>query len=162
MKEIKLSQHGKNKEHNFVAIVDDEDFDALNKYAWAVSKQGNSFYAHRLEDKKVVSMHRQIMGISDTHILVDHRNRNGLDNQRNNLRQCNKSQNGKNRIAGKGSTSKYLGVSLFKARNKWQSSISVDGKSIYLGLFHDETIAAIIYNDAARKYNGEFASINNI
>ena len=88
--------------------------------------------------------------------VVDHINRDKLDNRICNLRGTTNSKNSCNRkAAGK---SKYIGVSPF--RDKWRSQIKKDGEVIYLGLFKTELLAAKAYNDAATKLHGEFASLN--
>jgi len=101
---------------------------------------------------------------------VDHKNRNPLDNRRENLRFCTISQNNSNKQSEKNSTSKYLGVSLACIKrttsNKtyinyyWAASIGVNGVAKQLGKFKTELEAAIIYNIAARKYHREFANPN--
>lgn len=49
MKEVPLSRHGKNK-GGFVALVDDDDFESLNKYEWhARNVFGGHWYATRNE-----------------------------------------------------------------------------------------------------------------
>ena len=87
---------------------------------------------------------------------VDHKDRNKLNNRIENLREATRSQNMQNRSAwGKGS-SKYLGVCSF--RGKWK--VEIQGK--HIGMFSDEKIAALTYNEAAQKLYGEFANLNII
>ncbi len=92
--------------------------------------------------------------------FVDHkdtiRNHNWIEN----LRKCTRYQNGYNRGPKKDNTSGYKGVT--KKGNKWQSKISYEGKEIYLGVFICKHEAAYIYNEAARKYHGEFAYLNTV
>ena len=91
--------------------------------------------------------------------IVDHRDRNSLNDKIENLREANKSQNNKNTNSRKNTTSKFLGVHL--AKNKfWVAQIGNDGKQIQLGRFKTEIEAAKAYNEAATKYHGEFANIN--
>ncbi len=108
-------------------------------------------------------MHRQIMGVTNEKCDVDHKDRNGLNNQRSNLRICSRSNNSKNRTSRKNSSSKYLGVHFHKQKgknSKWVAQIFVDGAPIYLGRFTIEADAARCYDVAALKYHGEFANLN--
>src|SRR6188768_2332166 len=105
MKEIPLTQ-GKS------VMVDDEDFEFLNQWKWYASKSNNTFYAHRRVGKhgRFVYMHRLILGIDNIspELFPDHMDRNGLNNQRYNLRIATRSDNNSNRICT--GESGYLGV----------------------------------------------------
>ena len=159
MKEIKLSQQGKNKD-KYVALVSDAVFEYLNQFKWSVEKRSNTFYARRriktLSGKaKFIYMHREIMLTNELE-ECDHIDRNGLNNQNDNLRNCSHTQNNMNRMPrGK---SKYKGVS-FK-RNKPTARIFFNGKTIYLGCFQSEELAAIAYDNKAKELFGEFANLN--
>ena len=160
MKEIQLTQ-GK------VALVDDEDFEYLSQWKWHIEKVRNNIYAKRTssrnEDGKqsTIRMHRFIMN-AKKYEIVDHENRNGLDNQKHNLRFCTRNQNAYNRKAFKGSTSRYKGVWQSKGRNKWVSRIWINGKQKYLGTFEDENQAAKAYNIVALQIHRDFAVPNII
>ena len=145
------------------AIVDGLDFELVNQHSWNAQKRGNSYYAHRtinLGHRRFASteMHRQIMNAQKGRD-IDHKNHNGLDNTRQNLRHCTGSQNCQNRRHGWGS-SRFKGVSWHKLKNKWQSRIRVNQKDLILGTFDDEVEAAKAYNEAAQKHFGEFACLN--
>lgn len=139
--------------------MDDEDFEKLNKYSWSFCVG----YARRSEPEKGSKkinkflMHREIMN-NPKGKIIDHINGDRLDNRRCNLRECSKSQNGANRVSR--GTSKYLGVYL--KNNTWDSCMTVNRKSIFLGSFEKEEDAAIAYNKGAIKYHGEFAKLNII
>ena len=147
---------------NMVALVDVSDFPLVSKFKWHACKCRGIFYAARKmgDNHTTVLMHRQIMGFPDG--LVDHRNRNSLDNQRLNLRTCNHSQNGANahpyRKTGK--LSPFKGVRLQKYNGSWGAKITVNYKRISLGTFKFARQAAEAYDAAAVKYFGEFASTN--
>jgi len=68
----------------------------------------------------------------------------------------------RNRRGNKESTSKYKGVSWHSQQNKWRARITVDGKTIFIGLFTDEEEAAKAYNKYALEFFKEFAYLNNI
>lgn len=95
-------------------------------------------------------------------IIVDHRDRDTLNNRIENLREANKSQNSLNKKKRKDCTSIYTGVSFNKKEGKWISSIQINFKSIFLGYFETEIEAALAYNKMAIKYHEEFANINII
>jgi len=160
MKEILLTQ-GK------VAKVDDEDFEYLNQWKWQAVNSKGSWYASRnkriglrIFDKHIViQMHREIMKTPDD-METDHRDNDGLNNQRHNLRNCIHIQNGKNRKKNKNNTSGYKGVSWDKRDNKWRANIKVSYRTISLGFFLTPEQAAHAYDEAAKKYHGKFANLN--
>lgn len=172
MKEIIINsaKHGIHK-----VKVDDEDYDDLIKITWHLSRGRMSLYAltNVKNEKgiyKLLGMHRYIMKVSDTSIHVDHKDFDGLNNQKNNLRECNRSQNSMNgRTFG---VSKYLGVSpTIMKRNYgnhvykyWKASIGINRQQKYLGIFpytpEGEIEAALTYDKAAKELFGEFANLN--
>ena len=154
MKEIQLTQ-GK------VAFVDDEDYNKVSHLFWYVQFSRKTAYAraYNPETKKQVRMHRIIMGITDPSITIDHKNGDGLDNQRDNLRAATIQQNAMNMRKHKGS-SIYKGVSF--SYGKWSAQIRIGKKMLTLGRFTDQKEAALAYNEAAIKHYGEFARLNTI
>lgn len=97
---------------------------------------------------------------------IDHKDRNGLNNQKYNLRICSRGDNASNVSPKKNKLSKYLGVTWDKKRNKWLSQLSKGSKknrrNLHYKLFDNEIDAAKSYNEAAIKYHGEFANLNVI
>ncbi|MCX5632221.1 MAG: AP2 domain-containing protein [Phycisphaerae bacterium] len=145
-------------------IVDPENFDYLNQFKWQATKGKYTFYACRMITvngrPRHCSMHRVIMDAPDG-MVVDHKNRDGLDNRKANLRIATLAQNNYNSLKGffEGS-SKYRGVSFDKKTNKWRATIYFENKRIHLGMFETEKEAAEAYDRAAGKYHGEFALRN--
>ena len=156
MKKIPLTQ-GKH------AIVDDEDYDKLLEHEWCASKGCNTFYATRIvrvgRSRKTILMHREILN-TPIGLHTDHVNGNGLDNTQNNLRVCTRAENTRNQTVRSNNTSGYKGVSWNSRKNKWNANIYAEDKNIHLGFFFCLIKAAKAYNDAAKKYYGEYAKLN--
>ncbi len=105
-------------------------------------------------------MHQAIITNVPDGMDIDHRDRDGLNNQDENLRLCSRSQNKQNQGKYKNNTSGYKGVCWGEKRKKWRAYIFASGKQIYLGFYETPEIAARAYDEAAKKYFGEFAVIN--
>ena len=143
------------------AIVDAEDYERLNQYKWYASRNKNGdYYAKRMErgTRRQIIMHRVITEAA-SHLLVDHRNHNGLDNRRSNLRICTKAENVRNQLPH-GVSSRYKGVSWSKSHKKYAATIRCNKKSFHLGYFADEIEAAKAYDKKAKELFGEFAYLN--
>ena len=159
MKEIILSKQGYRHRNEFIALVDDEDYEYINEWSWYAHRSDNMFYAVSRTKGEYVFMHRIILGVSSG-VTIDHKDRDGLNNQKSNLRICSNAQNQQNKIGwGK---SGYKGVYLvrYKENISYRATIQVNKKQIHLGYFKTSEAAAIAYNNAALKYFGRFARIN--
>ncbi len=128
MHRIKLTQ-GK------YAIVDEEDYEALNQYKWHFGSQG---YAKRYitvnGKQKPILMHR-ILNNTPIGYDTDHINRNRLDNRKSNLRTVTRRDNLLNKDLYSTNTSGYKNVALHKQSGKWRVSFSIMGKKVWLGLY---------------------------
>ncbi len=145
------------------ALVDDEDFEELSKYKWSVQKNRNTFYAIAktyISGKRITILMHRIITNFPKGIDTDHRNHNGLDNRKANLRPCTKAQNQQNCLKQKNCSSRYKGVYWHKNRKKWQTQIVVNHKNLYFGSYIDEIKAAKIYDKKAKELFGEFANLN--
>ena len=159
MKKIPLTQ-GK------VALVDDEDYEWLSRWKWySLKRRSGIFYVTRnqwnfgTKKSSKICMHRLIMKAVGGEI-VDHKDGNGLNNQRYNLRFCTGTQNNANSKLQKNSTSRYKGVTSVKYNRKWQSQIQHRYKHIHLGLYNTSEEAARVYDKKAIELFGEFARTN--
>ena len=168
MKQIPI---GGMKGKGLYAIIDDIDLALVSRFTWHITRKG---YVEARVPVKLKSKYN-VNGIQIQRLLlwdkirngllVDHINGDKLDNRRENLRLVTMSQSNMNRRninfkRRQDILSKYKGV--WWDRNKWRAAITVAGKKIYLGRFHNEDEAAFAYNKAALLYHGEFACLNKI
>jgi len=141
------------------AIVDDSDMALLRKYSWRAIKGRKTLYAVSTISGKPVLMHRLLLGITGRSNHVDHKNGNGLDNRRKNLRPCSITENNINRGAYKNNRVGLKGVNPFK-NGKFGARITIGGKLSHLGTFNTAEDAGKAYDKAAKIYHGEFANLN--
>jgi hypothetical protein len=149
------------------AKVSEEDYERISKHKWyAYEGQNGVCYARRsfvvdgIQHQE--GMHRFLMGFKKGDPIVDHKDHDGLNNTRENMRAATRSQNGANRRSHKKSSSKYLGVFLSKKRNRFKAEIKKGVKTYFLGWFKDEKEAATAYNTKSKEIFGEFANLNTI
>lgn len=158
MKEIEL---GGKRSNGKVALVDDADFDWLSQFNWSYS--GKGYAITNIWDGKngrTVLMHRLILNTPEG-METDHKNNNGLDNQRENLRIVTSGQNKMNmrkRNYKKGSSSKYKGVCFNNRaiKRKWRCNVGF----VELGSFATEIEAAKAYDTKVIEMYGEIAVTN--
>ncbi len=157
MKFIELTQ-GK------IAMVDDEDFPWLNRFSWYAKRDKNTWYAvseSRLGSKRrQLHMHRLLVFGSPE---VDHKNLNGLDNTKENLRHASRNENLRNQLkCTRKCASRFKGLYWSHYRSRWIVRIcyGANKRRIYIGSFTDEKAAARAYDAAALEYFKEFARPN--
>jgi hypothetical protein len=154
-----------------ICIIDDEDYEDISRFKWHYAKGGyaiRNIWDGKTETNDGELMHRRIMGLKSADgKFVDHANRNGLDNRKENLRLCTKTQNQCNqkprkRLNGT-SSSIYKGVNYSKNRRKsWQCRIAINGRQYSCGYYLTEEEAALAYNEKAKEMHGEFAYLNEV
>ena len=131
----------------YSAIVDAEDYEWLMRWKWHVC-ECTTVYAMRNSKPDAdgrrhhIMMHREIAK-TPKGMETDFKNGDGLDNRKENLRNCTRSQNQHNRNPNKRGASKYKGV--YRMGKKWAASLQIDKKRIFLGTFVDEKAAGAAY-----------------
>jgi hypothetical protein len=145
---------------NHIAIVDLDMLSKLTPYKWHFhkAKKGRTAgYVYTRIDGKEVKMHQFILGKKEK-LEIDHKNGNGLDNRKRNLRHCSHGVNVQN-SKGRGS-SRFKGVSKHHENNKWQVRITYKKQLYFLGVFDDQYDAAREYDKKAKELYGENAYLN--
>lgn len=155
MKTIQLTQ-GK------VAIIDDEDYEKVCTKKWYAHKRTGKYYAESGGINGRYMLHIFVMGLENG-VLLDHKDGDSLNNQKENLRVCTRQQNSYNKkpystapIAG------IKGISLNKKSKRWRAQIQKDKKKIYIGVYSNYLDAAKAYNEKAIELFGEFSQLNKI
>lgn len=163
MKVIPLTQ-GKS------ATVDDEDYDRLHIYRWyagkKVLKNRTIWYAMRMTPRdggkrQTLYLHREVLGLRDPKIRIDHKDGKTLDDRKENLRIATARQNKQNSHKQVECSSRFKGVSWNKKIRKWTAYIRIDGCKHHLGCFENEGAAASAYDYEAKLHFGEFALTND-
>ena len=149
-----------------VTLIDAIDHEWLSQWKWHICHD----YAVRNQraidvgghlNRKLIYLHKFIINPPEN-MEVDHINKDRMDNRRCNLRMATHSQNQMNTRKIAGCSSKYRGVSWHKASKKWRVQIQVNRQKIIIGDFLSDTHAALEYNKMAKKYFGDFVTINII
>jgi hypothetical protein len=149
----------------YVAIVDDEDA-WLMQWNWHAKthKRSKTVYAARTERKggkhMDIFLHNEILK-PPAGLLGEHRDGNGLNNRRSNLRCATFSQNQRNRGIGRTNTSGIKGVHWDRRNRVWVARIRCGGKQIHLGRFTSREEGGRAYDQACIQYHGEFAFPNS-
>lgn len=158
MKRVQLSQ-GK------FALVDDGDFDSVNRWKWSFQKMPTvDGYAVRVVKEngryRKIYLHRFLCGFP-TGKVIDHVDGDGLNNQRENLRVCVQHENISNQRKKKNNTSGFKGVSFHRRTGKWAAQITFQRVKRHIGLFPDAQSASDAYDQASKKTHGEFGLPNH-
>jgi len=145
-----------------VALIDDEDYELVSQYKWTAQwyPRPKTFYAYRSYRKTDGTWDSRGMHTYLMDGMCDHKNHNGLDNRRSNLRLASHSENNMNKRKRAGTSSQYKGVHWREDRQQWYACIKINRDETHLGTFTSEIEAAYAYDDAARCLFGEYAYPN--
>lgn len=147
-----------------VAMVDAADLPIIEPYSWCAAQvRPDHWYPVGSRQGSSIRMHRLLLGVVDNR-WVDHRDGDGLNNRRSNLRISDRTGNNRNRRA-MGTTSQYIGVTRKKGRTptenpKWEVHIYLNGVGTYVGSYVEELDAARAYDAVAFTRDPEFARLN--
>lgn len=144
---------------NAFAVVDDEDFDHLNQWKWTAVRNKKRVYAERKAQRSSIRMHRYLLG-AHSETQIDHRDLNGLNNQKSNLRVCTRSENQCNRALQSNNKSGFIGVCWWSRDKNWRAQIKTNGINKNLGYYPTAEIAAKFRDEAAKRMHGAFARLN--
>lgn len=153
----------------YVAIIDEADWPIVSQFKWHATKARNStgWYASACLSKALqeqhgfrhIKLHQLILGRPGG--IIDHRDGNGLNNRRENLRVATVADNARNsRKQVRATTSRFKGVSWSKKFSCWAVYLCVNSKNKFLGHFKDEEEAGRCYDIAATFHYGQFARLN--
>lgn len=135
------------KTHGFkTIIIDREDYEKINFVKWSVIRDHNTFYAiaKNPTTHRTMRMHRIILGVNGC-MSVDHINHNGLDNRKQNLKECTHYENTQNVLIRKDNSTGFKGVSFSKKSNKYVARITKNKKRLWVGQFNtiEEAVSAL-------------------
>lgn len=151
-----------------VALVDDEDYDLVMQYRWRVTERAGTETTRPLGPYAItrfpkpdgrrgqMQMHRLITGWS----LTDHKDHDGLNNQRSNLRRATTSQNGANKRRRTDARSQFKGITWDSRDRMFKARIETFGNARTVSASPIEIEAAYGYDAAARELFGPFACVN--
>ena len=133
-----------------VAVIDFDDFERVGRVKWTAKQSRENWYAVRgvggRKNPKRLWLHAEIMGA----IGVDHRDGDGLNNRRENLRPATQQLQARAfRKKSSGKSSQFRGVTWFARDGKWQAQVYYNGKNHFVGHYNSEVDAALAYDSAA-------------
>ena len=137
---------------NEIVIVDEEDFAFVCSLGLSIVRRGDLKHVYiNTQPYYKQPLHRILLRVDDPNVTVDHKNRNGLDNRRENLRATNKVGNALNMSVNKNKKS-GLPKGVYRKGDKFKAQIKVDGLEFYLGSYKTPDKAEKAYKRANENY----------
>jgi hypothetical protein len=131
----------------------------LARYRWNFNANGYAWRnptGQRQGVRGVIFLHRVVyehyFGAIPSGMVIDHIDRNPLNNLPSNLRISTHSRNSANRGRNRNNTSGYSGVAWCEKPRRWRARLMVERRHVYLGYFAEAQDAALAVNDAYRRY----------
>lgn len=161
-----LGDHANQNTDGNIMLISKMDINVVANFKWYLSKAGYpatyGTYDSTIKFPRPVSLHQLLYPSIKRGYVVDHINRNKLDNRRNNLRVCTQSQNSYNKSKPKNSKNKYKGIRKInkKYNHSYTASITKNGKKYEIKNINSEYEAANIYDMMAEELFGEYAGKN--
>lgn len=138
-------------DNNEEFYFDLEDYSLIKDIYWNKTKAG---YLRGYKNKNQKWIHRMVIHKKEDEV-IDHINRNKLDNRKSNLRICTQQKNTFNCSLSKNNTSGVIGVYLRTDTNKWEAKLMLNRKSISFGCYNTKEEAIIARLNAEIKYFGK-------
>lgn len=145
--EIISKQYGKHK-----VYFDLEDYDLISNYHWRLQPD-KCFNTHYAITKDNILMHRLILSPEKSKV-IDHKNHNGLDNRKQNLKICTQLENMQNQRLRKTNKSGYSNISYEKERNKWLVKFVYNKKVYKIGRYNTIEEALLVRNNFIKEMKG--------
>lgn len=146
----------------YIATIDATDAHLVDGFNWSVFVRPGAVYAMRTDRtgpcSRAVYMHRVIMG-NPSGVEIDHKDCDGLNNRRTNLREATRAQNLQNQRLTRKNRSGFKGVSLDQASGKWRARINADNNDRSLGYFDTPEAAHAAYTKASAIMHGDFGRV---
>jgi hypothetical protein len=146
----------------YEAVIDADDMPLVDGFNWTALIAPKTVYAYRKDcsgpKQRAIYMHRVLMGEPEG-MHIDHRDGDGLNNRKFNLRDATPSQNQQNSRLPSSNTSGFKGVSWHPRGGKWRAQIGVNGENLHLGLFPTPESAHAAYCSASADLHGKFGRI---
>jgi len=145
----------------YYALLDAEDYEFARRFKWRAVIKGKWTNAYGRVDGEDVFMHRALLKAKQGE-QVGHKNSNGLDNRRCNVRLCTQPENRRNNEVAAHTTSGFKGVCYSKRYRSWRATIGIMNRDYSLGSYATKIEAAIAYNIGSVEFHGPFARLNDI
>lgn len=153
-----MKLYNKKGEEVATTVFDHNIYEKVKNLKWHKNPDG---YVVTYQNKKYTQMAYFVLNVPKG-LIADHKNRNKLDNRKQNLRVCTCLESTRNRGLPKNNTSGYIGLTFVRDIKKWLAQIWVNGKSVNLGYFTNKEEAAYVRDLKAKEVYGEFAVLNNV